>query len=263
PLVWIGVGAAVVLSIIAGASLTFIWDNIDSFYQQELLGGTLSILAVGFVTWMIFWMRRTARFLKKDLDAKLEQAMTLGPLAVVVASFLAVVREGLETTLFFWSATQAAGQKGGPLTGFLIGIAVAIVLGWLIYRSAVKINLSKFFTYTGIGLIVVAAGILGYGVYDLQEIEILPGLSSVALDLTAWHDETKWYGTLLSGIFNIKPTMSTLQVAAYVSYLAIVLAIFLWPTKGQSKPPSKKEEKPAESSEAKPASPEATPTPAQ
>lgn len=256
PLVWLGVGIAIVVSAIFGASLTFIWDNVDSFYTQELMGGVLSIVAVAFVTWMIFWMRRTARFLKKELSDKLADALGLGPVAIVVAAFLAVAREGLETTLFFWSASRSAGETSTPLAGFVLGIAVAIVLGWLIYRSAIKINLSKFFTYTGIGLILVAGGILGYGIYDLQEIEILPGLYTYAFDISERYDAASWYGTLLKGIFNFQPNTTVLQAIAWTLYVGGVLTAFLWPQKS-GKPPAKSAAKSAvsteEASESRPA----------
>lgn len=244
PLVWLGVGAAVGLSVAAGWSLMEIWENVDSFYAQELMGGVLSIVAVAFVTWMIFWMRRMARFIKKDLHNKLATALAIGPFAIAVASFLAVAREGLETALIFWSSQNSAGDSTVPLVGTFLGIAVSVVLGWLIYRSAVKINLSKFFTYTGVGLIFVAAGILAYGVHDLQEIEILPGLSSKAFDISGVYDASSWYGTLLKGLFNFQPDPSVLQSLVWLGYITVVLTAFLWP--GKNSKPTQPASKPAQ-----------------
>jgi hypothetical protein len=116
--------------------------------QQEAFAGLVSIVAVAFVTWMIFWMCRTARHLKAELHGRLDAALALGGVALVLTAFLAVGREGLETALFLRSAVQATGQSSAPLVGIVAGLGVAVVLGYLLYRRAVALNLAKFFTYT-------------------------------------------------------------------------------------------------------------------
>jgi high-affinity iron transporter len=242
PLIWSGVGAAVLLSVVFGALLTFTSTSLlSTFESRELFGGTLSIVAVGFVTWMIFWMRRTARHLKADLHGKLAAAVALGPVAVAVAAFLAVAREGLETTLFFWAAAQQAGEAGGPFVGFLTGIIVAVVIGWLLYRSAIHLNLARFFTWTGAGLIVVAAGILAYGVHDLQEAGFLPGLHTLAFDVSEQVPPDSWYGTLLKGIFNFSPATTVLEAIAWLSYAVPVMTLFLWPVRRPVRPSAQPE----------------------
>lgn len=228
PLVWAGVAVALLISVAVGALLTFT-SNSMSFEAQEAFGGSLSIIAVGFVTWMIFWMRRTARALSGELRAKLAQALNMGSWAVVLMAFLAVGREGLETAVFFWSAAQAAGETAQPLIGFLIGILVAVLLGFLIYRGAVQINLGRFFTVTGVLLIFVAAGILAYGVHDLQEAAILPGLNTLAFDISHIIPADSWYGVLLKGIFNLSPQTTVLEAIVWVAYVGIVLPLFLRP----------------------------------
>ncbi len=160
----------------------------------------------------------------------------MGAVAVAVAAFLAVAREGLETTLFFWSAAQQAGDASGPLFGFVVGIAVAIVIGWLLYRSAIHLNLSKFFTWTGAGLILVAAGILAYGVHDLQEAAFLPGLNTLAFDVSEQVPPDSWYGTLLKGIFNFSPATTVLEAIAWLAYLVPVMTLFLWPARKPVRP---------------------------
>jgi high-affinity iron transporter len=168
--VWLGVAAAIALSVAFGALLTYTSTSLlRSFEAREAFGGVLSIIAVGFVTWMIFWMRRTARTIRAELTGELESALALGAAAVAGMAFLAVGREGLETALFFWSAVQAAGSTAAPVTGFSLGVVTAIVLGWLLYKRTVRLNLSRFFLWTGAGLAVVAAGVLAYGVHDLQK----------------------------------------------------------------------------------------------
>lgn len=226
PPIWMGVGVAVVLSISVGAFLTFTSSRL-SFEQQEAFGGFMSIVAVGFVTWMIFWMRRTARHLRSDLDGRMAAALQVGTLALVLTAFLAVAREGLETALFFWAAAQASSSATEPLIGFLLGIASAITLAWLLYRRAITLNLHKFFTWTGAGLVLVAAGVLAYGVHDLQEAGILPGLNTLAFDVSAQIPADSWYGTLLKGIFNFSPQTTVLQAIVWCAYVAIVMPLFL------------------------------------
>ena len=166
------------ISLAFGALLTF-GPRALTFEAQEAIGGILSIIAVGFVTWMVFWMARHARGLSGELRGKIDTAADAGRASLVVVALLAVGREGLETALFLWSATQAATSSDGsttvPLLGALLGILTAVAMGYAFYKGVLKINLAKFFRCTGIILIVVAAGVLAYGVHDLQEAGILPG----------------------------------------------------------------------------------------
>jgi high-affinity iron transporter len=197
-----------------------------------------SLLAVVFVTWMIFWMRRTARSLSGELRGKLEDALQMGSMAVVVMAFLAVAREGLETALLFFASVQGATTTATPLIGISLGLVTAIVIGWGIYRSALKINLTKFFTWTGLLLILVAAGIFKYGVHDLQEANILPGLSTLAFDINGVMPADSWYGTLLAGMLNITPQPSVFEAIAWVVYLVPTLVIFLLPQRAKKAPAS-------------------------
>ncbi|MFJ8910974.1 iron uptake transporter permease EfeU [Amycolatopsis sp. NPDC102389] len=234
--VWLGVGVAVLLSVGVGAILTYSTAQL-TFEQQELLGGTLSIVAVGFVTAMIFWMRKASRTIAAELRGKLDEALDVGPVAVLVLSFFAVGREGLETAVFFYSTVQTAqGGTTEPLIGFTAGILVAVVLAYLIYRGAVRFDLGKFFTITGVLLVFVAAGVLGYGLHDLQEAAFLPGLTTLAFDASAVLPEDSWYGALLKGIFNYSQQTTVLQAVAWIAYVAIVLPLFLRPKKKAAAP---------------------------
>jgi high-affinity iron transporter len=228
PKVWLGVGIAVAVSAGVTVGLALAQQQL-TFEAQEALGGALSIVAVGFVTWMIFWMRRAARSISAELRGRMEDAIELGSAAVVVMSALAVGREGLETALFFFTAAQATGRTTEPLVGFLLGIAVAVVLAWLIYRGAISLDLGKFFTVTGVLLVFVAAGVLAYGVHDLQEAAILPGLNTLAFDVSAAVPPDSWYGTLLKGIFNFSPRTTVLEAVVWVAYVGVVLPLFLRP----------------------------------
>ncbi|MFF4756303.1 iron uptake transporter permease EfeU [Streptomyces sp. NPDC002514] len=226
PQVWTGVLAAVALAMSFGAVLTFTAASLSAT-AQEAFGGTLSVIAVAFVTAMVFWMRRSARSLSGEIKEKVTGALAMGAGMLVVTSFLAVGREGLETALFLWTTAQAAGESAGPLTGAGIGLVLAAGLCWGLYRRVLKINLTKFFTATGVVLIVIAAGVLGYGLRDLQEGGVLPGSTAYAVDLGGSVDAGAWYSTLVQGVFNLTPTMTWLQTAAYVVYLAVVMTLFV------------------------------------
>jgi high-affinity iron transporter len=236
--VWAGVAIALVLSVTFGAVITYSSHQL-TFEQQEIFGGTMSIIAVVFVTWMIFWMRATARTIASELRGRLSDALRIGPLAVAVMAFLAVGREGLETAVLFYANLQTAGTGSSqPLLGFSVGIVTAALLGILIYRGAIRVNLGKFFTVTGVLLIFVAAGILGYGLHDLQEGAALPGLHTLAFDLSGPLPEDSWYGALLKGFFNYSAQTTVLQAIAWVAYVALALTAFLWPRKATAPAPT-------------------------
>jgi high-affinity iron transporter len=227
PMVGGGVGLAVVVSVSFGALLTYTSTTLLSdFRSQEIFGGTMSAIAVVFVTWMVFWMRRAARGMRAELDGRLSSALKVGAFAVGVTAFLAVAREGLETALFFWSAVQAAGTALTPILGFSLGILTAVILAWLLYRRSVKLNLARFFTWTSAGLIVIAAGVLAYAVHDLQEGGVIGGLNTLAFDVSAQIPAYSWYGALLKGIFNLSPQTTVAQAIAWVAYLVPVMLIF-------------------------------------
>ncbi|MFD6904710.1 iron uptake transporter permease EfeU [Streptomyces sp. NPDC058726] len=253
--VWAGIGVAVALALGFGCALEFGSQEL-TFEAQEALGGSLSILAVCLVTWMVFWMRRTARHLKAELHGKLDAALAMGTGALVLTAFLAVGREGLETALFVWASVHAAGDGSPrPLIGVALGLATAVLLGWLFYRGALRINLARFFTWTGALLVVVAAGVLAYGVHDLQEADWLPGLTSLAFDVSGTVPPDSWYGTLLKGVFNFQPDPTVLQVTVWLLYLVPTLALFLAPVgfasgKGKVKEPDEQGTRPSEAAEA-------------
>ena len=224
--IWAGVAIAVGVSLAFGALLTFGPRGL-SFEAQEAIGGTLSIVAVGFVTWMVMWMARSARSLSGDLKGRVDKAAAAGGAAsLVLVAMLAVGREGLETALFLWAATAAADSTTGPLVGAALGIGTAVVLGYLFYRGAVKINLSKFFTWTGAILILVAAGVLAYGIHDLQEAGLLPGLNSLAFDVSGAVPPGSFVGTLLKGTLNFSPATTWLQAVVWVIYVAVTMTLF-------------------------------------
>src|SRR3954454_8291372 len=235
--IWLGVGAAVATSLAAGALLTFTSRSM-SFRAQEAFGGSMSILAVCFVTWMIFWMRRTSRHLKGELQDKLDVALAMGTGALALTAFIAVGREGLETALFIWTAVQATGDTAAPVLGAFLGLVTAVVLGYLLYKRSVKLNLATFFRWTGAGLVVVAAGVLAYGFHDLQEAGFLTfgGLHHRVLDATAVLPPSSWWGALLKGLFSISADPTRLELSAWLLYLVPTMALFLRPPTASTSP---------------------------
>lgn len=236
--VWYGVSAAVAVAVAGWALLQFITAlTAKSFVAQETIGGIMSILAVGFVTWMIFWMRKASRSIAGELRERLGQALEIGPRAIVVLAFLAVFREGIETAFIVY-ASAATATTATPFVGVLLGLVSAVVLGVLIYRGAVKVNLAVFFKWTGAILVLVAAGILAYGFHDLQEANLLPGLHTLAFDISHVVAPDSWYGVLLKGIFNFNPAPTVIELTVWLLYLMPVLFLYFRPIRSNAPAPT-------------------------
>ncbi|MFF1384068.1 iron uptake transporter permease EfeU [Arthrobacter sp. NPDC058288] len=226
PRLWAGVAVAVAVSAGFGALLTFGPRGL-TFEAQEAIGGSLSVVAVALVTWMVFWMARTARTLGTGLRSQVDRAADGAGWGLAIVAALAVGREGLETALFLWAAAQATGESATPLLGALLGLATAVLLGFLLHRGVLRINLGAFFTWSGAALVVIAGGVLAYAVHDFQEAGILPGLHSLAFDVSAAVPPSSWYGTVLKGTLNFSPATTWLEAAAWLLYVPAVLFFYL------------------------------------
>ena len=245
---WIWLGVALAIGLCVGATVLLGLESRQlTFKTQEMLGGTLSIIACLFVTWMIFWMATAAKSIAGDLrgriDAASERWWSLG-----LVAFLAVGREGMETSLILWTATRTATGRdlpetapvtAEPLIAAVVGILVSVVIGYLLYRGAISLNLTKFFTWTGAFLILVAAGVLSYGFHDLQEAGVLPGLDSHLFDVSDVVEPGSWYATLLKGFFNFSPQTTYVEGAVWLVYVAIVVPLFLRVIHQRSQPPAR------------------------
>lgn len=232
-----GVATAVIFSAIVGTGLQLIEQSLSETVEP-IFAGTISVIAVGFVTWMIFWMKKSARTLSGDLRNRLDAAAITGSgIAVAAMAFAAVAREGAETAVFFWAAAHANGNELVSLAGLILGLLTAIALGVAFYRSTIKLNLSAFFKVTGVLLTIVAAGVLSYGIHEFQEIDWLPGEDNVVLNLTSQLPEGSAIATVMAGLFNLSAKTTALQAVAWVSYIVVVLTLFLAkanPTNGGS-----------------------------
>jgi high-affinity iron transporter len=231
--VWLGVAAAILMTVAVFLVIQF-GENTISGLAAEAIAGVASLAAVAIVTTMVLWMKRAAASISGELRGDIQRALETGSLAVLALAFFAVGREGVETALFMVGYAEA--QTSWPLTGLVIGVVVSAAIAYGMFAGAVRINLAKFFSYTGAFLIVVAAGILSYGIGALQTVGWLPGLSAKAFDISTWFNWSSWYGEVIQGVFNVTPTPTILQLGAWLAYLVVVLSIFLRPTKTPAKP---------------------------
>lgn len=249
PKMWAGVGLAVALALGIGAILTFGAYEL-TFQAQELIGGGLSLVAVAMVTWMIFWMQRAGRTMKATLEGGIDRALTVGGLwALIAIGFVSVAREGIETTLLLWSMVQSFGDAPSALLGALLGLSVAVLLGWLISRGALRLDLRRFFAWTGGFLVIVAAGVLAYALMDLQEAGALPGPFTAAAPLDpvtgavavggagfpfGWAFDVSTaiapggpVASVLQATIGFMPAMTWLQVLAWGLYILVVGGLYL------------------------------------
>lgn len=226
---WTGVALAIVCAAGLGAVLTYVATSVLSGVRLELFEALTSLIAVAMVTWMIFWMRASARTIKTELTGKLTEALGLGRFAVAALAFVAVIRESVEMVLLVFSAAQAASETVAPLLGMIAGVVSAVLLGVLMYAAVARVDLGRLFTGTGVLLVLVAAGIAKYAVHGFQVAGYLPGSTALAYDLSTTIEPTSWYGTLLAATINVTPSATTLEVAAFTAYAIVVLILFLRP----------------------------------
>jgi high-affinity iron transporter len=226
PKIAVGVIAAVGLSIAAGAAVALTVGKLP-VVVQETFEGLAAVAAVAVLTWMLFWMRRQGRAMKGELEADVQAALLAGSTGALVGlSFIAVIREGLETVLFLFAIGSNAKDVLPIFLASLAGLAVAVAIGWAIFRMGVRVDLRRFFTVTGIVLIFVSAGLCAFAVAEFTEAGLLPE-TPVVWDLGAVLPETSPLGSLLAGLFGYRSAPTVLQLIAYFCYLIPVLVLFV------------------------------------
>ena len=232
-LVWWGTGLAVVLSAILGTIIFSVGAEFEGTAEQ-VFEGLVTLTAVGVLTWMIFWMRRQGARIKSELQEKVDTALVAGGVALAALAFFAVLREGVETALFLFAAAEgtavAGGGVGAQLVGAALGLVLAVVLGALLYRGGIRMNLRSFFKVTGVILIVVAAGLFAYSVHELQEAGWFPFLEAHAFDLSATLPDDEGIGAVLRGLVGYNADPGMLEVVAWAAYLVVVGTLYLRPT---------------------------------
>ena len=230
PVVWMGVAGAALLSLAAAILLNVIGAEFEGPAEQVFEAFTM-LFAVAVLTWMIFWMQKQGRQVQKGLEAEVREALSGGQtVALFSVAFLAVLREGIELALFLtavnFSTPMVAGEP--PILGWLggvLGLIAAIVIGWLMYESALKLNLRRFFQLTSIVLIFFAAGLVGHAVGELNELGWLPPVIEHVYDLNHLIPETTLFGQFLKALFGYNASPSLTEMLAYIAYFLAVFGL--------------------------------------
>jgi high-affinity iron transporter len=227
--VWIGVTIAVATCVAIGVALQIISEDLPQ-QQQEGLETVVGAIAVAMVTYMVLWMRRHSRDLKGDLEAAAGSALAHGSAKALVAmAFLAVLREGFETVVFLLATFHASGNATLSWVGALLGILLAVVLGYMIYKGGVRINLSRFFRITGIVLVVIAGGLVMTAVHTANEAGWLNFGQNQAFDLSWLVRPGTPLESFVTGVLGIQPYPVWIEVIAYLAYLVPMLVVMSWP----------------------------------
>jgi high-affinity iron transporter len=248
--IWLGTAAATLVSLAAGTAIYLTTRTLPDGTEQLFEGGTM-LIAAAIVTWMLFWMRRQAASVKGELQARLDRALTEGSLwGLAALAFMAVIREGIETSIFLVGQADSA-ASGAPsiFAGALVGLAIAILLGYGFYRGTRRINLASFFRWTGIALVFIAAGLLGHAVHEFVEAGVITIGTGPAYDISAVlpHDEAggNLIGQFLAALLGYSSKPEVVSLITHLTYLVAVLALYLRPvrpTQPAPKPPSRRTE---------------------
>ncbi len=236
--IWLGTALAIAVSIAVGVTLFVTIGGFEGTSEQIFEGIAMTI-AAAVVTWMLFWMRRTAANIKGQLHARVDRSLTEGSIfGLTLLAFTAVIREGIETALFLLGqATAADAQATSTLVGAVIGLAIAAVIGYALYRGARVINLRTFFSWTGVALIFIAAGLLSYAVHEFVEAGVITVGTGTAFDISGVlpHDPAAGpagvVGSILRAIFGYSSTPEWITLITWVAYVAVVLTLYLRPLK--------------------------------
>lgn len=221
PTVWAGTISAMFASLIAALVLFRLGANFEG-RAEEIYEGVTMLFAAGVLTWMIFWMQRQARSLKPDIEQDVRRAThQSGAKALFLLAFLAVSREGVELVLFL-TATSMTTSVQQTLIGAILGLGTAVLLGWLLFATTIKLNLTNFFKVTSVLLIFFASGLVAYGVHEFNEAGVIPSIIEHVWDINHILDENSTFGTLLTALFGYNGNPSLSEVLAYLAYFGLI-----------------------------------------
>ncbi|MGC1376453.1 MAG: FTR1 family protein [Anaerolineales bacterium] len=219
--IWAGVVSAATVSLIAAVLLTGFGLSLGGKYEPIFEGVTL-FLAAGVLTWMIFWMQINSRHIKGELESGVRRAvMTTGKRGLFALAFIAVVREGIELALFL-TASVFASNAAQTIVGALLGLFTAVLLGWAIFATAVKLDLRRFFKVTGVLLVLFAAGLVSLSVHEFNEVGWIPGVIEHVWNLSPILSDSSLLGQILKTLFGYDPSPSLSSLMAYVAYFVAV-----------------------------------------
>lgn len=236
PKIWLGAGTAAVASLVLGLALFSTVGGFEEPYEQ-IFEGAAMLLAAVVVTWMLFWMRRQSMNLRGELQAAIDRVLTEGTAwGLAVLAFTAVIREGVETSLFLAGQATSA-DTGAPsvLVGALLGIAAAVIIGWGFYTGSRRIDLRRFFRWTGIALVFIAAGLLSHAVHEFIEVGEFYGVevigSQTAFDISSVLSHDEGIGQFLRAIFGYSAHPEILTLVVHVAYVVGILVLYLRPVR--------------------------------
>ncbi|MEP9381306.1 iron uptake transporter permease EfeU [Nocardioides sp. KR10-350] len=233
---WLGVGAGVLLSVAVGVVLKLVEESLPQ-RQQEAMETVIGGVAVFFVTGMVLWMRTHARTMKRELETAAAAALKDGTTtALAVMAFLAVLREGFETSVFLLATFQSAGDAPAAMTGAVLGILVAVGLGWGIYAGGVRLNLARFFKVTGVFLVLVAAGLVMSALRTGHEAGWVTVGQGSTVDLTWLTPNGSIRSALVTGVLGIPTDPRVVEVLGWAAYLVPMLALMFWPARLRPSP---------------------------
>jgi len=237
PRIWLGTGLALLLSVAAGIVIFQTAGSLQAPYEQYF-EGTAMLIAAAVVTWMLFWMRRQSMALRGELHARIERTLTEGTaLGLALLAFSAVIREGLETSIFLvGQATTVRADAPSIVLGAVLGLAASVGIGWIFYTGSRRIDLRSFFRWTGIGLIFIAAGLLSQAVHELVEVGVIPIGSQPAYDLSRVLPDASGIGQFLRAILGYSAAPEITTLAVHIAYLVVVLGLYLRPVRPASPP---------------------------
>ena len=218
--VWLGVVIAVFASISVALGLQRVGAEFEG-RAEEIFEGVVMLLATGVLTYMIFWMQAQGRQMKHRLEAETSDAVQAGGWALFGLAFLSVFRDGIETALFL-SAAAISSSPTETLVGGALGLAAAVLAGWLLFATSIRLDVRQFFQITSLLLIFFAAGLIAHGVHELQEAAVLPVLVEHVWDINPVLNEKSFVGAILQSLFGYNGNPSLLEVFSYVGYFVVI-----------------------------------------